>query len=148
MGLPEVARLYEDAQRCLTALTELGSTGSVATPEELGFLGVLLTDVLSVPSYVESVLGPVLLHDEQRFTEFVRTLEVYFAAGSSPRRAAKALHIHPNTVARRLDRIAELLGPDWQHPGRILEIQLALRLHRTRNTLLGRLPRSARTSGG
>ncbi|MER6528200.1 helix-turn-helix domain-containing protein [Streptomyces sp. NPDC001508] len=143
-GLLEAAGLHADAQRCLTALTELGSQGSVATPEQLGFLGVLLTDVLSVPSYVESVLGPVLAHDAQRYTEFARTLEVYFAAGASPRRAARVLHIHPNTVARRLDRITELLGENWQEPGRTLEIQLALRLHRTRNTLLGRLPRTAR----
>ncbi|WP_171116764.1 MULTISPECIES: helix-turn-helix domain-containing protein [unclassified Streptomyces] len=143
-GLPEVARLHDDAQRCLTALTELGNQGGVATPEELGFLGVLLADVLSVPSYVESVLGPVLAHDEQRYTEFARTLEVYFASRSSPRRAARVLHIHPNTVARRLDRITELLGDDWQSPERALEIQLALRLHRTRGTLLGRLPRTAR----
>jgi hypothetical protein len=32
-------------------------------------------------------------------------------------------------VSQRLDRIANLLGPDWQQPERALEIQLALRLH-------------------
>ncbi|MFD5648165.1 helix-turn-helix domain-containing protein [Streptomyces sp. NPDC127039] len=146
-GLPDVARLFADAQRCLTALTELGGVGSVATPQELGFLGVLLADVLSVPSYVEGILGPVLAHDEQRFTEFARTLEVYFASGSSPRRAARVLHIHPNTVARRLDRITELLGDGWQSPERTLETQLALRLHRTRGTLLGRASRPSGRQG-
>ena len=35
-----------------------------------------------------------------------------------------------NTVVQRLDRIASLLGEDWQQPDRALEIQIALRLHR------------------
>ncbi|MDX6363858.1 MAG: hypothetical protein QOC85_2868, partial [Streptomyces sp.] len=35
-----------------------------------------------------------------------------------------------NTVAQRLERVGRLLGEDWQSPGRALEIQLALRLHR------------------
>jgi DNA-binding PucR family transcriptional regulator len=39
------------------------------------------------------------------------------------------LHVHVNTVVQRLDRIAGLLGADWQQPDRALEIQLALRLH-------------------
>jgi len=41
-----------------------------------------------------------------------------------------ALHVHVNTVTQRLDRIAQLLGPDWNCPERALELQLALRLHR------------------
>jgi DNA-binding PucR family transcriptional regulator len=35
-----------------------------------------------------------------------------------------------NTVAQRLERVGRLLGDDWQSPARVLEIQLALRLHR------------------
>ncbi|MFD0536439.1 helix-turn-helix domain-containing protein [Actinomadura luteofluorescens] len=45
-------------------------------------------------------------------------------------RTAERLHIHVNTVSQRLDRIARLLGDDWQAPERALELQLALRLHR------------------
>jgi DNA-binding PucR family transcriptional regulator len=40
------------------------------------------------------------------------------------------LHVHVNTVTQRLDRVAQLLGIDWQKPDRALEVQLALRLHR------------------
>jgi DNA-binding PucR family transcriptional regulator len=81
------------------------------------------------------VIGPVLAYDAQRFTELTLTLDAYFASSSSPTRAASDLHVHPNTVSRRLERIAELLGANWQDPERVLEIQLALRLHRTRRTL-------------
>ncbi|CAM5738146.1 hypothetical protein SMICM304S_02332 [Streptomyces microflavus] len=46
-------------------------------------------------------------------------------ACGSPTHAAKELHVHPNTVARRLERVNELLGEGWQHPDRALEVQLA-----------------------
>jgi hypothetical protein len=38
-------------------------------------------------------------------------------------------------VTRRLERVAELLGPDWQQPQRALDIQLALRLSGLRHLL-------------
>jgi DNA-binding PucR family transcriptional regulator len=41
--------------------------------------------------------------------------------------------VHVNTVTQRLERLATLLGDDWQRPERALEIQLALRLHRLRS---------------
>ncbi|MDN5748855.1 MAG: helix-turn-helix domain-containing protein, partial [Pseudonocardia sp.] len=51
-----------------------------------------------------------------------------------PPRAARALHVHVNTVAQRLDRIASLLDGDWAQPDRALELQLALRLRRLRSS--------------
>jgi DNA-binding PucR family transcriptional regulator len=59
-------------------------------------------------------------------------LEAYFGAGGSPGRAAEVLHVHVNTVSQRLNRIASLLGADWQRPERAVDLQLALRLHRLR----------------
>ncbi|MGP3928331.1 PucR family transcriptional regulator, partial [Streptomyces sp. 8N616] len=74
----------------------------------------------------------------QRFTELTRTMDAYFDTGGSPRYAAEKLHVHPNTVVRRLERISELLGPEWQKPERALEVQLALRLSRLRHVLRAR----------
>jgi DNA-binding PucR family transcriptional regulator len=37
-----------------------------------------------------------------------------------------------NTVTQRLERVAALLGEDWQTPDRALELQLALRLRKLR----------------
>ncbi|MFJ2702234.1 helix-turn-helix domain-containing protein [Streptomyces sp. NPDC087428] len=126
---------YREARRCLDALTALGSTGATASPEELGFLGMLLSERPDTASFIGSTIGPVLDYDTQQFTELVRTLEAYFAAGNSPTRAAESLHVHPNTVSRRLERITDLLGAGWQEPVRALEVQLALRLQRARHTL-------------
>ncbi|MGY3336455.1 GAF domain-containing protein [Streptomyces filamentosus] len=133
-----VGPLYAEALRCLDAMSALGGTGSAAGVADLGFLGMLLSDDHDVDGFVENAIGPVLDYDAERLTDLTRTLEAYFASGGSPTNAAEALHVHPNTVSRRLERIGELLGPEWQKPGQVLEVQLALRLQRTREVLARR----------
>lgn len=134
-GAHEVARVYAEAVRCLDALTALDGAGGTASLSELGFLGLLLSTDHDVEAFIGSTIGPVLEYDETRFTELARTLDAYFESGGSPTHAAEALHVHANTVSRRLDRIAELLGPLWQKPDRALEIQMALRLRKAREVL-------------
>ncbi|MFG2893111.1 helix-turn-helix domain-containing protein [Streptomyces sp. NPDC048248] len=134
-GLDPVRPALAEAMRCLDALAALDCHGTTASARDLGFLGVLLGDVRDVAGFIGDAIGPVIAYDAQRFTQLVQTLEAYFDAGGSPTYAAETLHVHPNTVSRRLERITELLGPDWQKPAETLEIQLALRLHRVRGAL-------------
>ncbi|MFB7979159.1 helix-turn-helix domain-containing protein [Streptomyces vinaceus] len=126
-GLPGV---YAEALRCLEALHALGRTGAGAGLPDLGFLGVLLGAGADLGAYVDRVLGPVIAYDAQRGTELVRTLEAYFAHGSSLARTKDALHVHVNTVVQRLDRVGQILGGDWNAPAGALEVQLALRILR------------------
>ncbi|HWG25698.1 helix-turn-helix domain-containing protein [Actinospica sp.] len=125
------AQLYTGAAHCLNALLALGRIGDAASATDLGFVGLLLGGG-QVPGFVERILGPVLDYDARRSTDLLRTLEAYFACGGNLMRAKDRLHVHVNTVTQRLDRIAKLLGPDWQSPDRALELQLALRLHSLR----------------
>ncbi|MEV0969012.1 helix-turn-helix domain-containing protein [Microtetraspora glauca] len=128
-----VSAAYREAQRCADALIALGRSGHGASAEELGFVGLLMGEGRDVSGFLTSALGPVLDYDGRRGTALIRTLTAYFGAGGSLSRTADALHIHVNTVTQRLDRVAQLLGPDWQEPERALEIQLALRLYRLRS---------------
>ncbi|ASU79667.1 hypothetical protein CDG81_16895 [Actinopolyspora erythraea] len=134
-GTAALLDTYREAVRCLDALTALGNTGQSAAADELGFLGMLLSDNHDVDSFIRSAIGPVLEYDAAQSTELVRTLQAYLHSGNSPTNAAEALYVHPNTVSRRLERVTTLLGPGWQRPDQLLEIQLALRLHRARHTL-------------
>ncbi|MEV0170433.1 GAF domain-containing protein [Streptomyces sp. NPDC050803] len=128
-GPDHLAATHAEALRCLTALHALDRTGEGADIADLGFVGVLLGDRADVTSYVQRVLGPVLDYDAERGTELLRTLHAYYAQGASLSRAKDALHVHANTVVQRLERVAQLLGPDWNTPSRALETHLALRLH-------------------
>ncbi|MFF4116922.1 helix-turn-helix domain-containing protein [Streptomyces sp. NPDC001714] len=125
-----VAAGYAEGRRCLDALNLLGRGGDGAAAEDFGFLGLLLAGERDVAAFVTRTIGPVVAYDTRRGTELLCTLDAYFACGMSPARTKDELHVHVNTVAQRLERVARLLGADWQSPARALEIQLALRLHR------------------
>ncbi|WP_205571205.1 helix-turn-helix domain-containing protein [Streptomyces sporangiiformans] len=138
---------YREAARCLDAMTALGAVGTSASTHEMGFVGLLLSDQLDAEKFIESTIGAVLDYDEQRLTELIRTLDAYFDTGGSPTYAAEKLHVHPNTVARRLERIGDLIGSDWQKPKRALEIQLALRMSRIRRVLKERKGLAGNSAG-
>ncbi|MFF3500332.1 helix-turn-helix domain-containing protein [Streptomyces sp. NPDC003247] len=130
-----VVAAYEEGRRCLDALRLLGRSGDGAAAEDFGFLGLLLAGSRDVTGFVERTIGQVVAYDERRGTDLVRTLDAYFASGMSPARTKDELHVHVNTVAQRLERVGRLLGDDWQSPSRVLEIQLALRLHRLASSI-------------
>ncbi|MEU6480368.1 helix-turn-helix domain-containing protein [Streptomyces sp. NPDC047017] len=146
-GPQAVARLHARAVRCVEALTALHGPGGVASTRDLGFLGMLLSADHDVDGFVRSVLGPVLRYDAQRLTDLAATMSAYFEAGGSPTGAARSLHVHPNTVTRRLERITELLGAGWQSLPRALDVQLALRLRAVGAALTGGAPSRGRTRG-
>lgn len=125
-----VATAYAEGLRCLEALRLLGRTGDGAAAHDFGFLGLLLAGDRDISGFVDRTIGEVVAYDERRGTDLLRTLDAYFACGMSPVRTKDALHVHVNTVAQRLERVGRLLGEDWQHPDRVLEVQLALRLRR------------------
>lgn len=120
---------YDRAVRTTDALVAIGRPAGSA--RDLGFAG-LVGGPADVEGYLARVLGPVTDYDARRGSDLLGTLEAWFAAGGSPRRAAGELHVHVNTVSQRLERVASLLGEDWAHPDRALELQLALRLRRLR----------------
>lgn len=81
-------------------------------------------------SFVETTIGPLIAHDAKNRTNLVETLDVYLAS----RRvavAARDLYVHSNTLANRLERIAEIVGPFLGDPDRCLTLGLALRLRRS-----------------
>lgn len=123
---------HREARSCLDTLVRLGRAGEVSDPAGLGVARLLLgdNDPEHVAAFVETMVGPVRTWDERRGTGLVATLEAWFATGGHLKDTASVLHVHPNTVTQRLERVGELLGAGWREPGRALDLQLALRLAR------------------
>jgi sugar diacid utilization regulator len=123
---------HDEARRCLDTLVRLGRRGAVSDPAGLGVARLLLgdNDPEHVTAFIEATIGPVRGWDERRGTGLVATLEAWFASGGHLKDTAAALHLHPNTVTQRLERVGELLGAGWREPERALDLQLALRLAR------------------
>lgn len=134
-GARAVEPTYREAGRCLGGMRTLGRIGDGASSAELGFVGLMLSDQPDVARFVAAELGPILEYDDRRGTDLVGTLESYFRSGGNLSRTKDALHVHVNTVNQRLDRVSRLIGEDWQTPERVLELQLALQLHRLRQNV-------------
>jgi DNA-binding PucR family transcriptional regulator len=101
----QVPAAFTEAAACMNALRALGRAGESATAGDLGFVGLLLGEHFSAAEFVDRALGPVVNHDARRGTMLAQTLEVYYGTGQSLVASAKALHVHPNTVTQRLDRV-------------------------------------------
>jgi PucR family transcriptional regulator, purine catabolism regulatory protein len=108
----EIARSYEEAHRTIETLRRLGRAGTVTAFEDLGIHRLLLQvpDLSELRSFATDVLGKLSRHERERKSEYLTTLACYFRENNSPQRAARVLHIHPNTVAYRVKRIEEITG--------------------------------------
>ncbi|MFI5609279.1 helix-turn-helix domain-containing protein [Amycolatopsis sp. NPDC051903] len=72
------------------------------------------------------LLGPLLDYDAEQHSDLVHTVRVFLECSGSPTRAAKALHIHVNTLRYRIGRAAELLGVDLADFVAQVDVYLAL----------------------
>jgi hypothetical protein len=121
--------------RALSIGTRLASTRAASTvvaAERLGPLSALLMleGRADVVASVAALIGPVLEYDRRHRTSLLDTLEAYLECMGSVRRTAQRCHAHINSIYYRLNRITELLGVQWDHADRVLDIHLAVRAHR------------------
>jgi purine catabolism regulator len=112
---------------------ELARRTSVASPLYFPDLSVyrLLLQIEHSPelsAFQEETLGPLLAQEGS--AELIRTLEAYFEHNGNLSQTAEALFIHRNTLAYRLERIAQLSRLDLDLPSTRLAAQLALHIQR------------------
>ena len=122
---------FREARGAIAVAGWSRSHGAVSLFEELELDRLLFnTPEADRATFVETALGPLLAHDARHRTNLVETLEVYLATRRAAE-AARRLYVHTNTLANRLERIAEILGPFVDEPVRCLTLGLALRLRRS-----------------
>jgi PucR family transcriptional regulator, purine catabolism regulatory protein len=126
----QISRSYEEAHRTLETLRRLGRTGTVTAFEDLGIHRLLLQvpDLAELRSFADDVLGKLSRTDRDRRGEYLTTLACYLRENSSPQRAARFLHVHPNTVAYRVKRIEEITGLSLDKYRDRLTTQVALEI--------------------
>ena len=127
-----VRSAHEEARQTAALLLALDRAGSCATSDELGLYRSLFSSSgrAGLATFIRSAVGPLLDYDGERQRDLAVTLETYLEQARHHARTCEVLHIHPNTLYQRLDRVTEVLGPQWKEPDRALELQVALRLHR------------------
>ncbi len=130
-GAASYAEAYRTAKGALDIALRAGRTNTVVQLADLGVVGLLLQleDSSQLGAFARRTLGPLLDYDESHHTDLVDTLRTYFACRNDRNRAARMLHIHPNTVAQRLRRVEQLCGVELAEPSTILQFNAALTVH-------------------
>ncbi|MEU5260915.1 GAF domain-containing protein [Amycolatopsis sp. NPDC021455] len=130
------ARAFSLAGRCGAVLRALGHTDVGATTGEYALYATVFDPERTgeLERFLTGTLGPLLEYDRRRGTDLVGTLTAYYAHRANVAATARAVHLHVNTLLKRLDRAGTVLGFDWRHDND-LELRLGLRLHQLRATL-------------
>ena len=125
----DVRSRYTAAESVLRVLPALGLGDAAVTVDEyLPYAALFGSETDRVDAFVDATIGPLTERDHGRAGHLLPTLAAYLDSRLSPVGTARALHLHKNTVLQRLDRVSELLGPDWQSPERLFRISVAVRI--------------------
>jgi sugar diacid utilization regulator len=144
----EIARSYGQARRTIDAVVRLGRQGQAVAFDDLGIHRLLLQvpDLAELRAFAAEILGELDRQDAQRGAELLATLACYFRENNSPQRTARALHLHPNTVAYRVRRIQEITGLQLDIYRDRLMAQVAIEIRSATDVGIAVLP-SARVAG-
>jgi len=129
-GAAAVLAAHEEARQTAALLHALDRPDAAATSARFGVYRALLSPAGrgELQAYIAATLGPVLAWDARRNRNLVDTLASFLRNAQHHARSCAELHVHANTLYQRLERVTELLGPDWRDPDRVLQLQLALTL--------------------
>ncbi|GAA3584625.1 PucR family transcriptional regulator [Amycolatopsis ultiminotia] len=128
MPAAEADGALEVARHALTLAAARPGPAVVVPADEVGVHQLLLAGASAElrGALRRRLLGPLLDYDAEQHSDLVRTVRVFLECSGSPTRAAKALHIHVNTLRYRIGRAAELLGADLGEFTTQVEVYLAL----------------------
>ncbi|KDN17270.1 helix-turn-helix domain-containing protein [Amycolatopsis rifamycinica] len=127
------ARAHSLAGRCGAVLRALGHTDGGATTRQYALYAMVFDAERAgeLDRFLAGSIGALLEYDRRRGTDLVGTLSAYYGHRANVAATARALHLHVNTLLKRLDRAGTVLGSGWRQEND-LELQLGLRLHRLR----------------
>jgi DNA-binding PucR family transcriptional regulator len=120
---------YLAARRGLDLLRLLGRPGEVFSFRASSLESMLLQSTRPevVVRFISRYVEPLERYDRSHTSDLLRTLEVYFEAGSALEETARRLHVHVSTLRYRLKKAAELLDVDLRDGSAALDVQVALK---------------------
>lgn len=133
-GLAGVADAHEEAHEeahgVIAAEQALGWSTGHADVVRLGLAGMILSGVEEshVDAVIDRIVGALHSYDETNDSRLMETAWVYLENGSRLGPTADQLHVHPNTVRQRAERIDSILGSEWRLPMTSVDVHFALRL--------------------
>lgn len=84
--------------------------------------------IVERPRLLQGGIAGMVVSDRDRGTEYLPSLQAFFAAGGDLTAAARTLYVHRNTLKYRLTRIRDMFGVDVEDPVErlVAELQVAV----------------------
>ncbi|MEV0158055.1 helix-turn-helix domain-containing protein [Micromonospora sp. NPDC050686] len=127
--LTDLPRSRVEAAELLALHDSPQQRGPVLRFEDLWAEVVVHRVAAAVPQVDLLVGGPLpdlVAHDRRRGTDYVATISAWLDQQGDPQKAARALHVHPNTLRHRMRRLAEVVTIDLESPRTRLALQIQL----------------------
>ncbi|MET8307762.1 helix-turn-helix domain-containing protein [Micromonospora sp. NPDC005173] len=130
MDLTDLPRSRAEAAELLALHGSARQRGPLLRFEDV-WAELLVHRVVTAVPTVDLLLGgplpDLVAHDRKHGTDYVATVAAWLEQQGDPKKAARQLHVHPNTLRYRMRRLTEVVHIDLESPRTrlALEIQLA-----------------------
>ncbi|MGF6948189.1 sugar diacid utilization regulator [Neobacillus sp. B4I6] len=125
-GIENISKSYDEAEKALSYLRNRNSP-NIIHYENIGVNRLFIhQQPQEIDQFLQETFAPLLSDKNTR--ELEHTLLTFIQLNRSAAETAKQLHIHINTLYKRLKRIEELLSISFNNPEDNLQIQLACHL--------------------
>ena len=134
-GLAGIQNSYREALQACQMGRKIWPKEHICYYDALGVWRLLgnIQDKQELHSFINETLGKILLYDQEKGAELIKTLEVYFECNGKLKKVTEKMYVHYNTILYRLDRIQQITGRSLEDATVCLDFQLALKLLKIMN---------------
>ncbi len=135
-GMDDLRHSFREAYDAATMCADLNTESRSTFFGDFSLYQLLLSlkDPTELQRFCTKWLADLVTYDAQQHSDLLITLRVYFDNNGNTARTAAQLNIHRNTLAYRLNRIAEITRLDLDDADVRLNLQLALKARQVLST--------------
>ncbi len=119
---------YRNALTTIDVMKTLKLKNKVAYFDNPGIFPLIEINPHYFTTFIQKTLGPLLAYDQNRKTQLINTLKLYFKHNGNVLKASRKGYLNLSTMKYRLRRIKEISGLDLKNAEVCFQLQLAMRL--------------------
>lgn len=123
----EIQQLYEQAKISLHFCHILEKNQCKWTDLGIEQISYFMSESVLLRDFYKDYLNDLIVYDNQNQTDLVKTLYVFLSSFFSLKESGNQLHLHPNTVKYRINKIQEILTIPLDDPIHYMNLMISLK---------------------